>query len=112
VDEDKTSPIAGEEAKKVPAEPYELKTEEDKKEEVKQDVKKMTDKIVNHTHCQMCAKAIPAEDRFCSDACKDNHQMMVKKRKKSTYMFLGIMVVLFLFMLFGTKILSFLGGGQ
>ena len=31
----------------------------------------MTEKILQHKHCQICGRAVPVSEDFCSDECKE-----------------------------------------
>ncbi|HDD57243.1 MAG TPA: DUF2116 family Zn-ribbon domain-containing protein, partial [Thermoplasmatales archaeon] len=42
----------------------------------------MPSEIAQHRHCQMCGKAIPLEEIFCSEECKTNYEKLIKKRRK------------------------------
>jgi predicted nucleic acid-binding Zn ribbon protein len=60
----------------------------------------MTDKVAQHTHCQICGKAIPMSETLCSDECKQKYQSMIKKRKMLMYiMYALIFVILIMFVL-------------
>ena len=59
----------------------------------------MVEKVAQHTHCQICGKAIPITETLCSDECKQKYQAMVKKRKMLVYIMYGLIafiLVLFL----------------
>ncbi|RLF28917.1 MAG: DUF2116 family Zn-ribbon domain-containing protein [Thermoplasmata archaeon] len=45
----------------------------------------MVEKLVQHTHCQICGKAIPIKETFCSQECRQKYQAMLKKRKMLVY---------------------------
>jgi predicted nucleic acid-binding Zn ribbon protein len=51
--------------------------------------------IPNHTHCRACAKAIPPDKTFCSEECKQRYMAAMKKQRRSSYILLGIMGVIF-----------------
>jgi len=55
----------------------------------------MADKIPQHVHCNMCWKAIPVSEKFCSDECRQKHQKIMKSKKLIWYAFMGIMVAFF-----------------
>lgn len=60
----------------------------------------MTDVIPPHNHCQVCGKAIPTTETFCSKECEERFQAMVKRRKMLVYIMYGlIIVILALFLL-------------
>jgi len=45
----------------------------------------MVEKIIQHTHCHMCGKAVPVTETLCSEECKQKYQKMLKKRKMWVY---------------------------
>ena len=51
----------------------------------------MAEKIPPHVHCNMCWKAIPVDEKFCSDECKQKYQMVRKKTKVLWYFILFLM---------------------
>ena len=60
----------------------------------------MIEKVPQHTHCQICGKAIPITVTLCSEECKQKYQAMVKKRKMLVYiMYALIAVILILFIM-------------
>ncbi|HID24909.1 MAG TPA: DUF2116 family Zn-ribbon domain-containing protein [Thermoplasmata archaeon] len=61
----------------------------------------MTETISQHRHCQMCGKAVPLEETFCSEECKQNYQQFLKKRRcllLIMYLFL-FLAIIFIFAL-------------
>ncbi|MCD6236755.1 MAG: DUF2116 family Zn-ribbon domain-containing protein [Thermoplasmata archaeon] len=42
----------------------------------------MPDAIPQHRHCPICGKAIPLEEEFCSEACRQKYQKLLKRRKQ------------------------------
>jgi len=58
----------------------------------------MAEKVGQHTHCQICGKAIPITETLCSEECKQKYKGMLKKRKILVYVMYGLMFV-FLVML-------------
>ena len=62
----------------------------------------MAEKVAQHTHCQICGKAIPMTETLCSDDCKQKYQGMIKKRKILMYvMYALIFVILIMFIISG-----------
>jgi len=60
----------------------------------------MNESIPPHSHCQICGKAIPVSETFCSEECKEKYNSMMKKRKLMVYaMYALIAVIVILFML-------------
>ena len=60
-------------------------------------------KLLQHRHCQVCSKAVPFKEEFCSEECKVEFEALIKKRKSYIYIIYGTMAVLLIIM-----ILSFL----
>ncbi len=56
----------------------------------------MAEKIQQHTHCQMCGKAIPVKEALCSEDCKEKYQNLLKKRKKTLYLLYGMILIFFI----------------
>ena len=48
----------------------------------------MADKIPQHVHCNMCWKAIPVDEKFCSDECKQKYTAMRRKGRILWYFLL------------------------
>ncbi len=60
----------------------------------------MVEKVGQHSHCQICGKAIPISETLCSDECKQKYRGMIKKRKILMYiMYALIFVILIMFVL-------------
>jgi len=60
----------------------------------------MVEKVAQHSHCQICGKAIPISETLCSDECKQKYAGMIKKRKILMYiMYALIFVILIMFVL-------------
>ena len=60
----------------------------------------MTEKVAQHTHCQICGKAIPITETLCSEECKQRYKAMIKKRKMLLYIMyalIGFMIIVLLF---------------
>ena len=59
----------------------------------------MVEKVAQHTHCQICGKAIPLTETLCSEECKEKYRAMVKKRKMIVYvMYASVFFILALFL--------------
>jgi len=52
----------------------------------------MAEKIPQHVHCNMCWKAIPVGETFCSDECREKYQAMKKKGRILWYIMLFLIV--------------------
>ena len=50
----------------------------------------MTNKVGQHTHCQICGKVTPISENLCSQECKEKYQNMIKKRKMFVYLMYAI----------------------
>jgi len=62
----------------------------------------MPSEIAQHRHCQMCGKAIPLEEIFCSEECKTNYEKLIKKRRKLILVMYVVLLVMFIaFLLIG-----------
>ena len=61
----------------------------------------MSEKILQHSHCPVCGKAQPADEKTCSEACKLRYNDMVKKRKLWLYAFYAMLIVFVVMMLLG-----------
>ncbi len=60
----------------------------------------MVEKVGQHSHGQICGKAIPISETLCSDECKQKYKGMIKKRKILMYiMYALIFVILIMFVL-------------
>jgi len=62
----------------------------------------MVEKVAQHTHCQICGKAIPITETLCSEKCKQRYQTMVKKRKMLVYIMYGLIAFILVLFLFGS----------
>ncbi len=49
-------------------------------------------KLLQHRHCQSCAKAIPLSEEFCSEKCDTKFEGTVKKRRNWLYVYLAITI--------------------
>ncbi|HHH78183.1 MAG TPA: DUF2116 family Zn-ribbon domain-containing protein [Thermoplasmatales archaeon] len=58
------------------------------------------ERIPQHSHCQICGKAIPYGEIVCSDECREKYDQLVKKRKMYIYLMYGALaLLLFMFVL-------------
>jgi predicted nucleic acid-binding Zn ribbon protein len=54
----------------------------------------MTDILPDHTHCIMCDEPIPVREEFCSDKCKEEYQLKVRKEaRRMNYFYIGAIAV-------------------
>ena len=61
----------------------------------------MTEKILQHSHCPVCGKAMPVDEKTCSEACQLKYNAMVRKRKLWLYAFYAMLIVFIVMMLLG-----------
>ena len=55
----------------------------------------MVERIIQHKHCIQCRKAIPSEEEYCSEICKEHHQILIKRRQKYVnLMYVFMMIVI------------------
>jgi predicted nucleic acid-binding Zn ribbon protein len=59
-------------------------------------------KLLQHRHCQVCSKAIPLSEEFCSEECNTEFDKMVKKRRNFLYLFYGMVVLFIILMIFSS----------
>lgn len=62
----------------------------------------MVEKIPQHTHCNVCGKAIPLGEAQCSEECRQKFQVMVKKRKMLVYLMYGLVFVILILFIFSS----------
>jgi predicted nucleic acid-binding Zn ribbon protein len=55
-------------------------------------------KLLQHRHCQVCSKAIPISEEFCSEECKTEFEAMIKKRKSYIYIIYATMILIIVVM--------------
>ncbi len=60
----------------------------------------MTEQIPPHSHCQICGKAIPVSETYCSEGCKQKYASMMKRRKLLVYAMYALIAVILVFILF------------
>ena len=60
----------------------------------------MSERILQHKHCQICGKAVPIEEDFCSEECKEKMEQMVKKKRLWMYVFYALALVLVFMLIF------------
>jgi len=53
----------------------------------------MADSIPQHTHCMICGKAIPFDQKTCSDDCKVKYENYMKKRKMISYALYALIII-------------------
>jgi predicted nucleic acid-binding Zn ribbon protein len=60
----------------------------------------MVETIPSHSHCQICGKAIPVSETFCSEECKQKYAAMMKRRKLMVYVMYALIAVILVIILF------------
>ena len=58
----------------------------------------MAEKIPQHVHCNMCWKAIPVNEKFCSDECKQKYHT-IRKRGRILWYFMLVLIIAFTVMM-------------
>jgi len=61
----------------------------------------MVEKLIQHKHCGMCGKAIPADLELCGEECENAKGAMIKKRKTYVYLMYGAIIVMMIFLFVG-----------
>lgn len=51
--------------------------------------------IQQHKHCVVCEKAIPADERFCSDRCEQLFEERRRKAKRTQLLFYAVFAIIF-----------------
>jgi predicted nucleic acid-binding Zn ribbon protein len=60
----------------------------------------MSEKLLQHKHCRYCEKAITLKEDYCSQDCRLQHQMMMKKKRNQLYILMAIAMGIMLVTLF------------
>ena len=55
--------------------------------------------IPEHRHCQMCGKAIPPSEVFCSQECKEKIEKFVRKRRILLLVMYALLMAIFLILI-------------
>ncbi len=66
----------------------------------------MVEKVLQHKHCQVCGRAIPVDEIFCSVECDNKYKGYMKKQRRSNYLMLGALAAMVAIMV----IFMFIGG--
>jgi predicted nucleic acid-binding Zn ribbon protein len=64
----------------------------------------MSESIKQHSHCQICGKAIPVSEIHCSEECKKKYLIMMKRRKLMVYAMYGIIGIIIVIILFANRL--------
>jgi predicted nucleic acid-binding Zn ribbon protein len=59
----------------------------------------MPEKIVPHTHCKVCGKAIPQGKIYCSKVCNERDLAEQRKTKRTMMLYFGIFFALLIAMM-------------
>lgn len=60
--------------------------------------------LLAHKHCEACGTSIGLEGRVCSEACVAKFADAVRTRRRSVYIFVGLMAIALLYGMFGARI--------
>lgn len=60
--------------------------------------------LPEHRHCEVCGRSIAMGNRVCSPECQKRLDDAVKQRKRSVYIFVGLIALLLLFNLYGRQV--------
>ncbi len=52
--------------------------------------------LPDHGHCEVCGRVVDTDERWCSDACKEKHQAIMRKKKRDAVIFVVVVAVLFI----------------
>jgi len=61
----------------------------------------MVERIPQHKHCTNCGKAVPVDESYCSDNCKEQWDAVMKKRVLYYRLFFVPIGILLFLMIFG-----------
>jgi predicted nucleic acid-binding Zn ribbon protein len=56
-------------------------------------------KLLQHRHCQVCSKAIPLSEEYCSEECNVEFNALVKKRRTYIYVIYGMILLVIVVMI-------------
>ena len=54
----------------------------------------MAERLVQHKHCPVCSKAMSVNKTTCSDECQSGHDVTMRSKKRTLYLFYASIVVL------------------
>jgi predicted nucleic acid-binding Zn ribbon protein len=54
----------------------------------------MPEQLPDHTHCAICDAAVPADQKFCSEACEDEFNRTANRTKRRNNIFYVVVVIL------------------
>ena len=58
--------------------------------------------IPQHSHCNICGKAIKYGENFCSEKCKSEYESYIKKRRRFQiifYILIFLIVIIYMMMI-------------
>lgn len=61
-----------------------------------------------HKHCEICGRSIALDGRVCSDTCKARLLEAHRMKKRSVWMFIGVIALTLIFALYGSQIFRIL----
>lgn len=62
--------------------------------------------LPEHRHCEVCGKSMAMGERVCSPDCQKRFDEALKARKKSMWMFMGLIALVLLFSVYGRTLLG------
>jgi len=68
------------------------------------DATRLVGGLPEHKHCEVCGRSIAVGNRVCGPACQRKFDEAVRARKRSVYIFVGLMAVLLFLSLYGGKL--------
>ncbi len=60
--------------------------------------------IPPHKHCPVCGISIPPDQEFCSKACEEKWNLMMRQKKKSIYL-MWVLVAILVVIMFSSYLL-------
>lgn len=63
----------------------------------------MIEKVPQHSHCQICGKAIPFSEMLCSEECKQKYNSLIRRRKMITYIMYALIAVVIIVILLSSS---------
>ncbi|RLF66230.1 MAG: DUF2116 family Zn-ribbon domain-containing protein [Thermoplasmata archaeon] len=62
------------------------------------------ERVPLHSHCIVCGRPIEFGKTFCSEACRESYERMIKARKRTIYISWGIILVMIVILLIINKL--------
>ena len=60
--------------------------------------------IPDHRHCQMCGKIVPPDQTFCSKACREKFENIIRKRKRLLLILYLVLIAVFALMIYASYV--------